>query len=325
MFHITENNGSIELAGTCATSLATALHWYLKRFALTQKDWYDHDLQVSFPLPRPPKGQKLLRKRNSRLTYYQNVCTVSYSMWHWNWNDWEKHIDWMALNGVNMPLAFTGQEKVWQSLFMNHFNVSKTGLERFFAGAAFLAWGRMGNIRGGWVKGPLPDSFIQSQYELQVKILARFRQYGMLPVMPAFAGHVPEEVKALFPQANITRSAHWCAFPQENCCVYAVEPTDPLYQRIGKLFIEELRRIYPNASSIYQADSYNEISPRSFDAPYLASSSRAVAQSIRAGDPKGVWLMQGWLFVSKAWTTERIKAYLSGVSNDQMIILDLYR
>ena len=37
-----------------------------------------------------------------------NVCTVSYSSSFWDWNRWEKEIDWMALNGVNMPLSFTG-------------------------------------------------------------------------------------------------------------------------------------------------------------------------------------------------------------------------
>jgi alpha-N-acetylglucosaminidase len=31
----------------------------------------------------------------------------------WKWRDWERFIDWMALNGVNLPLAITGQEKVW--------------------------------------------------------------------------------------------------------------------------------------------------------------------------------------------------------------------
>ena len=35
--------------------------------------------------------------------------------------------------------------------------------------------------------------------------------------------------------------------------------------------------------------------------------------------------MQGWLFISDSWTLQRIQAYLGGVENDRMIILDLYR
>ena len=26
----------------------------------------------------------------------------------WDWERWEREIDWMALNGINLPLAFTG-------------------------------------------------------------------------------------------------------------------------------------------------------------------------------------------------------------------------
>jgi hypothetical protein len=41
--------------------------------------------------------------------YYQNVCTVSYSMAWWDWARWERELDWMALNGINLALAFTGK------------------------------------------------------------------------------------------------------------------------------------------------------------------------------------------------------------------------
>lgn len=66
-----------------------------------------------------------------RFRYYQNVCTVSYSFAFWDWKRWEREIDWMALNGFNLPLAFTGQEAIFQrvkkifffggSLFFKHY------------------------------------------------------------------------------------------------------------------------------------------------------------------------------------------------------------
>lgn len=36
----------------------------------------------------------------------------------WDWERWEKETDWMALQGINLPLAFTGQEAIWQKVFM---------------------------------------------------------------------------------------------------------------------------------------------------------------------------------------------------------------
>lgn len=225
-----------------------------------------------------------------------------------------------------MPLAFTGQEKAWQNTFKNRYNISQAGLDKFFAGAAFLAWGRMGNLRGSWVKGPLPQAFIDDQHELQVRILARMRELGMIPALPAFAGHVPEEFTHKFPHAKFTRSPNWGQFSDEFCCVYMVDSTDPLYLEIGRAFIEEQTALYNYTSSLYQADTYNEMVPEFTDLDKVAAASKAVIQSMTAADKNAVWLMQGWLFYNEPgyWTKERVQAYLGGVPDDRLIILDLY-
>ena len=50
------------------------------------------------------------------------------------------------------------------------------------------------------------------------------------------------------------------------------------------------------------------------DPAYLAAASRGVYDGITAGDPKGVWLMQGWLFQDTSfWGPSEIKALLHGV------------
>lgn len=49
----------------------------------------------------------------------------------WDWERWEKEIDWMALQGVNLPLAFTGQEAIWQKVFK--VLSSALGLAQFLA------------------------------------------------------------------------------------------------------------------------------------------------------------------------------------------------
>lgn len=46
----------------------------------------------------------------------------------WDWERWEKEIDWMALQGINLPLAFTGQEAIWQKVFAVRFSYHFTVL-----------------------------------------------------------------------------------------------------------------------------------------------------------------------------------------------------
>ena len=41
----------------------------------------------------------------------------SYSMTWWSWDRWQQELDLMALNGINLALAFTGQELAAQRAF----------------------------------------------------------------------------------------------------------------------------------------------------------------------------------------------------------------
>lgn len=53
----------------------------------------------------------------------------------------------------------------------------------------------MGNMRG-W-GGPITQTWLNDQLILQHKILDRMRALGMIPVLPGFAGHVPEALSRL--------------------------------------------------------------------------------------------------------------------------------
>ena len=81
---------------------------------------------------------------------------------------WEQEIDWMALNGINLPLAFVGQEYVWRQVYLQ-LGLPDSDLASFFSGPAFLPWQRMGNVYE-W-GGPLPLTWIESRSQLQTRIL----------------------------------------------------------------------------------------------------------------------------------------------------------
>ena len=98
----------------------------------------------------------------------------------WRWRDWERCIDWMALNGINLPLAQTGNEYIWQKVW-REYGLSDEEIRAYFTGPAYLPWHRMANI-DQW-GGPLPQSYIDGQHDLEKQILARERELGMSPVL----------------------------------------------------------------------------------------------------------------------------------------------
>jgi hypothetical protein len=125
-----------------------------------------------------------------------NVCTHSYTLVWYTWQQWSVFIDWLALSGINMVYGLTGQEEVQWRVF-SAFNVSDSDIRRWFNGPAFLTWSRGQNSHGGSIAGPLPRSWMQAQWDLQRLILARTRPLGMVGQLPAFQGNVPAALKAL--------------------------------------------------------------------------------------------------------------------------------
>ena len=201
------------------------------------------------------------------------------------------------MNGLNLILSFTGQEYVWQK-FYSSIGLTDSEITQYFSGAAFLAWQRMGNIHG-W-GGPLDDGWIIAQSELQKQIVAQTRQFGMINVLPGFAGHVPKALKRVFPSANLTRNVEWGHFGANYSEDYLLEPTDPLFVTLGKMYYELIIEEY-GTDHVFNMDTYNEMDPSSTDLDFLADTNEAIYIAMASIDPDGIFLMQGWLFHDQGW------------------------
>lgn len=320
----------ITIKGTTGVELASGLHWYLKYWCGAHISWdKTGGAQIaSIPNPGslpPVKDEGVMIQRPVPWNYYQNVVTSSYSFVWWDWERWEKEIDWMALQGINLPLAFTGQETIWQKVFMD-FNISKQDLDDFFGGPAFLAWARMGNLHA-W-GGPLSQNWLDNQLVLQKQILSRMLELGMTPVLPSFSGNVPASLKKIRPSANITRLGDWNTVNGDPrwCCTYLLDPSDPLFVELGVAFIKRQIEEYGDVTDIYNCDTFNENSPPTTDPAYISLLGAAVYKAMSEGDKDAVWLMQGWLFYSDSafWRPPQMKALLHSVPFGKMIVLDLF-
>jgi len=315
VFEIESRKDHIVLRGANTVAIASALYYYLTHFCHCQITWNGTNLHI--PNPLPPVSKKIHQASPYPFRYYMNYCTFNYSMSWWDWKRWEKEIDWMALHGLNMPLAITGEEYTWYTVYKG-MGFSDEDLQSFFSGPAYFSWFWMGNL-DGW-GGPLPLSWMKSHMELEKKILQRERELGMKPVLPAFTGHVPAAFKKKFPNAKL-KATNWKNGFED---VYILDPEDSLFGIIGKKFIQAQTGLF-GTNHLYSADTFNENEPPSDDTGYLAKLSRHLYKSMLAADPQSVWVMQGWLFYSdrKFWKAPQIKAMLDAVPNEHMILLDL--
>lgn len=307
--------GKVVLEGNNGVSVASALNHYLKEYCCCQVGWCGTNLDLPERLPLPKES--VTRTSPHKYRYYLNYCTFNYTMSWWDEQRWRQEIDFMAMNGINMPLALTGQNTVWQKVY-RRLGFADEDLAEFFSGPTHFSWFWMGNL-DGW-GGPLPQSFIDRHESLQKFILDAERSLGMTPVLPAFTGHVPPAFCEKFPEAKV-RKTSWVGFPE----VSILDPDDSLFTVIGQMFMEEQTKLY-GTDHLYSADTFNENIPPTNDPAYLSGMSDKVYKSMSGYDPEAMWIMQGWLFYYSGhfWKESEIRALLGAVPDDRMMILDLW-
>ncbi|MEV4116281.1 alpha-N-acetylglucosaminidase TIM-barrel domain-containing protein [Nonomuraea sp. NPDC049695] len=302
--------GVLTIAATDGVSASVALHHYLRDRCGASVGW-DTVLPLGLTsLPDAPLREGSARVREG---YYFNFCTFSYTMPYWDWADWEREIDWMALHGITMPLAVTGHEAALHAAY-SLLGLDDQRIRSFLGGPGYLPFQFMGCLDG--FAGPLPSSWIESHRELGARVLDRERAFGMTPVLPAFTGHVPYEI------ASTARAGrrHWQGFE-----TWVLDPADPLYERIGAEIARAQIKLF-GTDHVYAADPFIEMIPIDADPAFPGAVAAATLAGLRAADPDAVWLMQAWPFSYQRdfWTEERVNAFLDAIPDDRMIMADLW-
>lgn len=303
-FELDQKGDKIVVRGSSWVNIATGINWYLKHYAGIHLSW--NGMEAKLPEVLPPVPSKERHETSLPLRYDLNYCTFSYTMAFWNWERWQKEIDWMALHGINMPLAAVGMEVPWRNMLLR-LGYTKEEVNQFIAGPAFLAWWAMNNLEG-W-GGPNPDSWYTQQEALQKKILERMRQYGMKPVLPGYAGMMPHDADKKL-GLELTQGPLWNGYVRPAI----LQPTDPRFAELAQIYYDEQKKLYGEAD-FYSMDPFHEAkTPEGFD---FKAAAQAIHQAMKGANPKAKWVLQ-------AWSENPRQALLDGIEPGELIILDLF-
>ena len=303
-FELDQKGSKVVVRGNNWVNIAVGVNWYLKYYAGIHLSW--NGMKASLPSVLPKVLHKERHETDLSLRYNFNYCTFSYSMAFWDWDRWQQEIDWMALHGVNMPLAIVGEECVWRNVLLR-LGYSEEEVSTFIAGPAFLAWWEMNNLEG-W-GGPLPLSWYDRQEKLQLQILGRMRELGMHPVLPGYSGMVPHDARTKL-GLEVADAGLWNGFQRPSNLL----PTDSRFEEIAGLYYEELTRLF-GISDYYSMDPFHE----SADADNIdyAEAAKALLKCMRKANPKAVWVVQGW-------TENPRPQMLNAIGKGDLLVLDLF-
>ncbi|GMS97149.1 hypothetical protein PENTCL1PPCAC_19324, partial [Pristionchus entomophagus] len=306
----------VEVEASSAVDALYAIHSYLREFCGTMVSWEGENMPEIGKCQRPEEFERSFKSPTVR--FFGNSCTFSYSFAWWDWTQWERFIDWLALSGFNIALAPVGQEAIWADLW-RELGVSQKGLDDFFPGPAFLAWHRMGNVQA--LGGSMTPEYLDSQLNLNKKIVRRMVEIGIVPVLPTFAGFVPQEFERKRKDLRFLHNKCWNGLNETYSCTSSLHPQEPLFKEIAKMFIEKQTEIYGHVTDVYSADPFNESPPEQLSEADVAQMSHSIFKGCVMGNSRCVWLLQSWTF---AWKKSAVKEFLTQVPKGRLIVLDLH-
>ena len=181
------DSGMISIGGSTPVEMAYGLAQYCRQYLFMSFTWErSGGFQTKLPdgplpqLAKPIKFQKKCANGQgigSCYTHYKNIVTESYSQWVWSWDRWancewlivtssiecwfdvtielllgrwEREVDWMALQGINLVFAFNGQESLWSQVFAE-LGLKQQEIQTSFNGPAWLGWSRA--YESAWENG----------------------------------------------------------------------------------------------------------------------------------------------------------------------------
>ena len=305
-YEVSDREGRILIRGSSGSGIAAGFSAYLK-----ERCGYSVgalDVTGTLPVNPPAVGEPVQRRSPYIWRFFFNYCTFCYTYAFDTWEDWEKTLDYLALSGYNLILNPIGLESVWRSV-LSELGYTEKETDQFLCGPAFYAWQWLMNLTG-WAGGA-PQHWYEERLELAGKINRRLHALGISTVSPGFAGMVPADFSAHFPESNPIDQGPWCGFVRPALLM----PWDPLFDRTANLFYRESKKI-PGAEDthIYSVDPFHEGGVTAgID---LFAYGTGVYRKMAECDPEAVWMLQGWTSTPK---TDVIRS----IPEDRILIMNL--
>lgn len=306
VFEIESSGEKIVLRGNTPVSIASALHHYLKTICRCHISRNGDQLSLPAPLPLVPAKIRVVSPH--RIRFFYNPCTFGYTSAWWDWEKWQREIDHLAMEGVNVAQVIPGTEKVFLTTLRDHFGYTDAEVRAWLCMPTHLPWMLLANMHS--FGGPVPSALIEARATLGRQICDRMRSLGMSPMVQGFYGMVPQDFKTRYPAADVRAQGTWAGGLQRP---NMLNPTDPVFDTFTTHYAAALNEVF-GPVNFYAADPFHEGGDTT--GINLTSASQSILAGISKANPQATWVIE-------AWGGNPIQAMLDAVDKSRLLVLDL--
>lgn len=313
MFRIKSNNNEIIIEASSPSAASMAIHYYLKNYCHQSLALMGSNLKSLSYIPQVQKDVE----KSASVIYRHGLyhCTFNYSASFWEWDQWEKLIDWLALEGVNQMFALVGNEIIEQEV-LRKMGFPEKEIMTYLNGPAYTNWRLLGSMEG-W-GGPYQQGMINRQCKLQQQILQRLQELGIEPIMQGFSGLVPNYFHELYPNSKTIYQGTWAGGIKRPILL---DSHDSLYKKYSTLFYETSYKYY-GKHKFYSFDLFHEGGIVSdID---LARTANDAMKAMRRNNPQSIWIMQAWEGQRNFPEGTPPNIFINNLTKDAIMVLDIY-
>lgn len=313
IFRIKSVNGTVVIEASSPSAASTAIHYYLKNYCQQSDALMGSNLHPLSAIPAVPVPVE----KSSSVKYRHGMyhCTYNYSASFWEWEQYEKLIDWLALEGVNQIFAFLGTEIVEQEV-LRKMGFPEKEILTYLNGPAYTNWRILGSIEG-W-GGPNQQGIINRQCALQQRILQRLKELGIEPILQGFSGLVPNYFTTLYPNANTINQGTYVGLIKRPILL---DSGDPLYKKYSTLFYNALHKYY-GKQKFYSYDLFHEGGVVcNTDMPRTVNDG---LNAMQKNNPNSIWVTQAWEGQGKFPEGTPPDIFLNNVPKKSVLVVDIF-
>ncbi len=291
-------SAKVKIKGNDGVAIASGLNHYLKYFCNVNVS--QQTKQVAMPASAPAVGNTIRKETVCEVRYAYNYCTLSYTMQFYGFDEWQKELDYLMLQGVNVILDTTASEALWVMYLQQYGYTAQEAID-FVCGYAFKAWWLMGNLEN--YGGSVGDQWIYDTLEM-ARVNQRYMTVmGCMPCLNIFPGTMPIKfadhadaalTEMGYPNVKdyMTSTGGWCGFTRP----FALNTTFPGFHKMTVDFYETQNHLYGQITDYYAGDFLHEITAGFELDPAFnkAGMSRTVLDYLLEENDEACWIMQSW-------------------------------
>lgn len=207
-YEIFARDKDIVIKGNNNIAKAMGYYRYLQEYCnvlLTNGD-FDISYIKKAPLPAEKITYTVPQKIRMAMTYERFAGEAG----AWGFDRWEKEIDFMAMIGVNTPLAITGSDGVLYKMLIE-FRIKQEDALAFISGSSFWSRQLTGNLFGYL---PLNSAeYFDRKIEIGRRVTQREKELDMSPVHQGYISTVPFSFRKKYTKADLIKLPVWNRFP----------------------------------------------------------------------------------------------------------------